>query len=128
MMKKTHPNLPIFYLESPSLLAACEPGPVLLICPTFDSGQSHCSTATWSCDAWFLWRPEAISSRVFAHSQSLQIALEETDGRYMLKNKPGCISSSRYINMVFLMTQIQVCAESYPQLTSPLLTRSALFS
>ena len=127
---QTHSSLPTLYLESPSLLAACEPGPVLLICPNFDSDQSHCGTATWSCETWFLWQPEAITSRVFAHSQSLQIAHEESDGRYMLNKSWLRHTSSRYL-WCFCNTQIQVlvvCVWNYPQLTLPLLPASALFN
>ena len=128
--QQTHSSLPTLCLESPSLLTACEPGPILLICPNFDSDQSHCGTATWSCDAWFLWQPEAITSRVFAQSQNLQIAHEETDGRYMLNKSWLCDTSSRYL-CCFRNTQIQVlvvCVWHYPQLTLPLLPTSAFNS
>jgi len=73
-----HRSFLSLYAGSPSPLASYEPGPVLLVCPDLNSNQSCCRT--WSCDAWFLWKPEAITSRVFAQSRSLPIACEDVNG------------------------------------------------
>ena len=60
--------------SAPSPLAAYETGPLLVVCPSDQSDYKE-----MSCDAWFLWKPEAINPTPFRHLQTKppEIASEE---------------------------------------------------
>ena len=64
--------------KSVSPLAAYETGPLLLVLPNRGdiADDDDDDDDRWSCDAWFLWRPEAIDSSVFVELKAggLQIA------------------------------------------------------
>ena len=66
-------TLHFFQIErSVSPLDAYETGPLLLVTPTTDgeaegggNGGEGCDSRELSCDALFLWRPEAINANIF---------------------------------------------------------------
>ena len=67
--------------KSVSPLAAYEAGPLLLVLPNREGSTSDIADGDddddmWSCDARFLWRPEAINSSIFVELKAggLQIA------------------------------------------------------
>ena len=58
-------------------MAAYETGPLLLVLPSREGSDiTDDDDDKLSCDAWFLWRPEAIDSSVFVELKAggLQVA------------------------------------------------------
>ena len=68
-----------------SPLAAYETGPLLLVCPHSDGesediDEREIDARSVSCDAWFLWRPEAIDSSVFVRLKGGGLEVADDDG------------------------------------------------